>query len=177
MAEMSLVNFEFKARTDNIEQLEQRLKELNPEFKGEDEQTDTYFNVENGRLKLREGKIENALIYYIRADSASAKQSEIILYKYDPSGTLKELLVRSLGVRAVVTKKRRIYFIGNVKFHFDTVVGLGNFVEVEAIDETGQRSIDNLKNQCHKYFMYFGLRESDFISKSYSDMILDINRQ
>ena len=51
------LNYEFKAKTDRAEKLEDLLKELDPDFKGEDHQTDTYFNVSFGRLKLREGNI------------------------------------------------------------------------------------------------------------------------
>jgi adenylate cyclase class IV len=67
------INFEFKAKHDDIEGLEQKLLALNPLFVGEDHQVDTYFNVPNGRLKLREGNIEHALIFYDRPDDADAK--------------------------------------------------------------------------------------------------------
>ena len=60
--------FEFKARSNRHEELEQKLLHLNANFVGEDHQTDTYFNVPYGRLKLREGKIEYALIHYYRPD-------------------------------------------------------------------------------------------------------------
>ena len=42
--------FEFKAKCSNLMLFEEKLKPYNPFFKGEDHQTDTYFNVENGRL-------------------------------------------------------------------------------------------------------------------------------
>jgi adenylate cyclase, class 2 len=170
-APMNLYNFEFKARAKDLKKLEQKLLKLNPVFKGEDHQTDTYFNVPKGRLKLREGNIENALIYYERPDIAAAKASDILLYKHMPETSLKEILIKSNGIKAVVDKKRRIYFIENVKFHFDTVKELGTFIEVEAIDEKGQRTLEELEKQCKKYFIFFGLRESDYISRSYCDLI------
>ncbi len=60
---MPILNFEFKAKTCDLENLENRFLNLTPEFIGEDNQTDTYFNMQTGRLKLREGNIENFLIY------------------------------------------------------------------------------------------------------------------
>ena len=57
-----LLNFEFKAQTTKLNELENQLKSFNPEFRGEDHQVDTYFNVHHGRMKLRQGNIENALI-------------------------------------------------------------------------------------------------------------------
>ena len=69
-------------------------------------------------------------------------------------------------------KKRKIYFVDNVKFHFDTVEHLGDFIEVEAIDSTGDIGIDTLKEQCKKYQALFGICEDSFIAESYSDLLL-----
>jgi adenylate cyclase, class 2 len=169
---MPVINFEFKARAKDIEQLEKRLRTLNPVYKGEDRQVDTYFNVHTGRLKLREGNIENALIYYERKNEAGAKQSDIILYEHQPATSLKDILVKTLGVKVVVDKKRRIYFIENVKFHFDTVEGLGKFIEVEAIDRSGEIGVAKLKEQCQFYADLFELQQDNYIANSYSDMLL-----
>lgn len=174
---MKLKNYEFKARAEDIDKLERKFLDLNPLFRGEDHQIDTYFNVPAGHLKLREGDIENALIFYERTDVADAKQADIILYKHGPDKSLKQILEKAFGIKVVVDKTRKIYFKGNVKFHFDHVNGLGTFLEVEAIDETGEINIENLREQCTKYFSFFGLNTSDYISKSYSDLILEkLNR-
>jgi predicted adenylyl cyclase CyaB len=47
-------------------------------------------------------------------------------------------------VLATVDKHREIYFVGNVKFHLDTVEGLGTFVEIESIDMDGTIGQDRL---------------------------------
>ena len=174
---MPHINFEFKAATNNLELLEKKLLELNPIFIGEDNQSDTYFNVSKGRLKLREGTIENSLIYYERQDVAGAKQSDVILYKHLPDISLKAILVEVHGIKVVVKKIRRIYFIGNVKFHFDKINELGTFVEVEAIDSTGDLGIEALKKQCKKYADLFEIKNPDYISLSYSDLILNKRRE
>lgn len=174
---MDLHNFEFKARVKDIEQYEQKLLELSPFFKGEDHQTDTYFNVSKGRLKLREGKIENALIFYERSDLPGAKEAKIILYRHNPDNSLKKILEKTLGVKVVVEKIRRIYFIENIKFHFDIVRDLGSFIEVEAIDESGYIGNDILKEQCSHYSKLFNLSNDQYVSDSYSDMILDMDNQ
>ncbi len=171
---MPHINFEFKARAHDLKALESKLLELNPIFIGEDHQVDTYFNVPKGRLKLREGNIENSLIYYERQNIADAKQSDILLYQHPADPSLKDILIKVHGVKVVVTKSRKIYFIENVKFHFDTIAELGTFVEVEAIDSTGDIGIETLKEQCKKYADFFEIKSSDFISLSYSDLILKI---
>ena len=170
---MPTVNFEFKAKTTQLNDLEKKLLTLNPKFIGEDNQADTYFNVSSGRLKLREGNIENSLIYYERTNTAGAKRSDILLYHHGPDKALKNILIKINGIKVVVDKRRKIYFIDNVKFHFDWVEGLGTFVEVEAIDSTGDIGIDKLKEQCEFYSAFLGIAATDYIASSYSDMILD----
>jgi adenylate cyclase, class 2 len=166
------INFEFKARHKDITEAENTLKAQHPLFVGEDHQVDTYFNVPNGRLKLREGTIEQSLIFYQRSNVAGAKQSDVILYHHEANGALKQVLTQSLGIKTVVDKKRKIYFIDNVKFHFDTVEGLGTFVEVEAIDKDGSIGLQKLTEQCSRYQQLLGVAESDFIAESYSDLLL-----
>ncbi len=166
------LNFEFKARTTQLPALEEKLLTLNPLFKGTDKQVDTYFNVAEGRLKLREGNIENALIHYIRPNIAGAKQSDILLYKHQPDVTLKAILVKTLGIKVVVSKSRKIYFIGNVKFHFDTLENLGTFVEVEAIADEQHATLEAIQQQAKYYKDFLGIQEQDFVAVSYSDLLL-----
>lgn len=171
---MDIRNYEFKARVDNIDKYEKMLLKLDPEFRGIDHQIDTYFNVPYGRLKLREGNIENSLINYDRENISGSKESHIILYKHEPNSALKSILTRQFGVKVIVNKNRKIYFIGNVKFHFDVVDQLGTFIEVEAIDHKDEFTVEELKNQCDKYADYFELSEEQMMDKSYSDLILDL---
>lgn len=170
---MSILNFEFKARAADLDSLEKRLLELGPLYIGEDNQVDTYFNVSTGRLKLREGNIENALIWYDRPDTAGAKASKVLLYQHNPNITLKAILVKLHGIKVIVTKSRKIYFIGNIKFHFDKVPGLGTFIEVEAIDKEGNIGMTQLQEDCEKYARLFDIRPEDHVSCSYSDLLFE----
>jgi len=168
---MAHLNIEFKAKVPSNDACEVELLKHHPRFAGEDHQTDTYFNTLNGRLKLREGRIENALIHYSRENKAGAKSSDVILYPVPPGSSLKELLSNAMGIRVIVDKKRKIYFIENVKFHFDQVEGLGNFLEVEAIDIDGSIGREKLEQQCKYYAELFGITEEDYLEYSYSDML------
>lgn len=169
---MPILNIEFKAVTNKLTVLEALLQQRHPLFIGHDHQVDTYFNVQQGRLKLREGNIENALIHYEREDTAGAKASHVLLYHHKPDKALKEILIKTLGIKTIVDKQRKIYFIDNVKFHFDTVAGLGTFVEVEAIDKVGTIGKQKLQQQCDEYAALFGIEAKDYCSVSYSDMVL-----
>ncbi len=164
---------EIKARSKEHGKVRDMLKREDAEFRGTDHQVDTYFKVGSGRLKLREGDIENHLIYYAREDKRGPKQSDVMLTGTEPGSSLREMLAKALGILVVVDKKREIYFMGNVKFHLDTVEGLGEFVEIEAIDDKGDIGREKLLAQCSKYMKKFGIDEKDLVSGSYSDMLME----
>lgn len=165
-------NFEFKAKATDIPMLQQLLTPFQPQFIGEDHQVDTYFNVKEGRLKLREGNIENFLIHYQRSNLAGAKLSEVLLFKHTKEENLKEILTAALGIKVIIEKKRLIYYVENVKFHFDQVNGLGSFVEVEAIDTDGTIGLETLKQQCESYAQLFNVKTEDYVATSYSDILI-----
>ena len=169
---MPHLNIEIKARCANPQAIRDILRSQGADFRGTDRQTDTYFNVSRGRLKLREGNIENALVYYEREDQQGPKQSQVTLYPTTPRSVLKEILTTSLGILVVVKKQREIYFIDNVKFHLDTVDGLGTFAEIEAIDKEGTIGKAQLLAQCHTFLGMFKISPSDLIAVSYSDLLL-----
>jgi len=169
---MPILNVEIKAKSSNQEAIRNTLKQYGAVAHGTDHQIDTYFKVNHGRLKLREGNIENNLIHYQRANQAGPKSSEIILFKSDPDSSLKSLLTAANGVLTVVDKQREIYFIDHVKFHIDTVVGLGQFVEIEVIDTTETVSIEELETQCTYYRTLLNIKDEDLMSESYSDLIM-----
>jgi predicted adenylyl cyclase CyaB len=169
---MKHLNIEIKAKCTNQEKIREMLISRKADFKGVDHQIDTYFVAPHGRLKLREGNIENHLIFYERENKKGPKQADIILYDSKPGSTLKDILTKSLGVLAVVDKKREIYFIDNVKFHLDVVENLGTFMEIEAIDSTGEIGKEKLLEQCNYYLELFGIQEADLLNDSYSDQIL-----
>lgn len=165
-------NVEIKAKCGDPAAIRAFLLREGADFKGTDHQRDTYFNVSTGRLKLRQGNIENALIRYLRPDQSGPKTSEVTLCPIPEGAPLERILDEVLGTMVVVEKQREIYFIGNVKFHIDSVERLGGFVEIEAIDDAGRYSLDELNAQCRSYMQAFGIRDNDLLSDSYSDMIL-----
>lgn len=167
------LNVEIKARCDRADEIHRLLLEKGSRFVGTDHQVDTYFQVPNGRLKLREGTIERHLIHYLRPDQQGPKSSQVMLYDPGPDTSLKPLLQCALGVLVVVDKRRRIHFIENVKFHIDSVEGLGTFVEIEAIDLEGRFGEAELRAQCEEYMELLGIERSDLVENSYSDMLLE----
>ncbi|MGB8190494.1 MAG: class IV adenylate cyclase [Chitinophagaceae bacterium] len=171
---MAFINIEIKARTSKADVIRQYLIDHAAELRGIDEQTDTYFNATHGRLKLREGKIENSLIYYHRKEIGGPKQSDVELIKTDDGPALKSVLEKALGIKTIVKKRREIYYIGNVKFHLDTLDALGSFVEIEASNQFDPLPEQRLRDQCREYMQAFGISDEDIVNGSYSDMIADV---
>lgn len=169
---MSFLNVEIKAHCPDPVFIRDYLLTHGAEFKGTDEQTDTYFNVSYGRLKLREGNIENNLIFYERNNQHGPKNSQFHLVKVDDAKTLKEVLTRSTGIKAIVKKKREIYYIRNVKFHIDEVTSLGSFMEIEAGNILADLTMEELKKQCDFYMKELHIRQEDLVDISYSDMVM-----
>lgn len=165
------INIEIKAHCRDLNKVRDILISENAESKGTDHQTDTYFNSNKGRLKLREGNIENNLIHYERENTEGSKESKFTLYKTEQNSNLKAILKIALGNKCVVEKDREIYFIDNVKFHLDTVKGLGTFLEIEASNKDNNLTKDKLQEQCNLYIKLLQINAKDFISDSYSDMI------
>lgn len=171
---MKIIIIEIKAKCTNQQVVREILKSKKADYKGTDHQVDTYFNVEHGRLKLREGTIENNLIHYQRENKKGPKESNVSLYKSEPDSNLKNVLNSALGILTIVDKKREIYFIDNIKFHVDTVKNLGTFVEIEAIDRDGTIGKETLLEQCEHYLELFKIPQDDLISNSYSDLMLEL---
>ncbi|MCH8247573.1 MAG: class IV adenylate cyclase [Bacteroidetes bacterium] len=168
---MKISIVEIKAVCHDPDRVRKILLDHNARFVGQDHQIDTYFVVETGRLKLREGDIENSLIYYNRPDDAGPKRSDVQLYKTQKESGLKDVLMSFLDEFVVVDKHREIYFIDNVKFHIDRVEGLGSFVEIEAIDNDGSIGEESLRRQCDHFLEMLAIPESDLLTDSYSDML------
>ncbi len=102
-------------------------------------QEDTFFNVSSGRLKLRNIADRFAeLIHYDRADSLEPKESRYTVCRVDNPEELKDVFLKTLGIRGVVRKKRTVVFVGQTRIHLDEVEGLGEFIELEVVLEFDQ---------------------------------------
>lgn len=171
---MSHINIEIKAKCFHPEKVEAFLLANGARYIGLDHQKDTYFHVPSGRLKLRQGNIENSLIFYNRPDASGPKQSDFLLCAVADGPAQEALLAKALGVKVVVEKHRKIFFIDNIKFHIDEVPGLGAFVEIEAGNiHNPSLTIEQLKEQCNYYMQAFNIQEADLAERSYSDMLLE----
>lgn len=158
---MNKLNVEIKAHCRDPEAARAALGRVGAVLKGVDRQADTYFGCAEGRLKLRQGHIENSLIHYVREDRAGPKASHVTLAEVTAGAEVRAVLAQALGVRAVVRKVRDIWYLGEVKLHVDEVEGLGSFVEIEAGDLA----------ECERLMKELGVTPADLLERSYGDMV------
>lgn len=137
------------------------------------EQRDTYFRVADCRLKRREAKVNGRPepVEYIRYERADIAQSRISRYAIlSETDALARYGTSVLPVMAVVEKIRELWMFDSVRVHLDEVVGLGSFLEFEAIVTPRQNVA-----RCHarvaelKQALLPAIGEG--ISRSYSDMV------
>jgi adenylate cyclase, class 2 len=163
-------NLEIKAKYPSLVRARKISRALGARFVGTLNQTDTYFKVKQGRLKLREinGK-ELELIYYLRANNRASRYSEYTVLELQKKEATKRVLNALFETMVVVKKKRELFLYKNSRIHVDSVVGLGGFVEFEVLVVEGKRQARQLMLFLRSKF---GIDSSMLIAGSYSDMLL-----
>lgn len=145
-------NVEVKARVHDVEKLLKRSSEICNSNGTVIQQVDTFFNVNQGRLKLRVFKVSlslftyaklcvqlclkegtGELIYYDRPDESGPKLSDYCKTTIPSPEELKLVLSSSLGVKGTVEKVRTLFLYGQTRIHVDQVANLGDFMELEVV--------------------------------------------
>jgi adenylate cyclase, class 2 len=134
-------------------------------------QTDTYFRVANGRLKLRriEGQGDE-LIWYDRPDQAETRISRYHRLPVADASRLEQALAAALGIRGEVRKHREVWLWHNVRIHLDQVAELGAYLEFEAVltpGETEAAAHDRLALLSRE----LSVGPSDTLAGSYADLL------
>lgn len=161
-------NIEIKARIPGIEYGEKIAQSIGARFVGVLRQTDTYFEVVRGRLKLRQIHGDHdELIFYKRDESSSIRASAYEVFACSDAPGLKALLTGALGQIAEVKKTRLLYMFQEVRIHLDSVDGLGEFLEVEA---PVLISPEQSRSKVHTLIDHFSIRDGDFLDGSYLDL-------
>jgi len=160
---------ELKAKVEDLSRVRERLIELGAQYLGTFRQVDTYFEVPEGRLKLREtsGKRLAELVYYEREDITGPKRSRVYLIRLEEPKVLKDVLCKVLKRRVVVDKVREIYLYRGTQIHLDRVERLGTFVEFERKTLDVEKDRDFLK----ELMVELALDLGNLISLSYSDLL------
>lgn len=149
---MNKTNLELKHFCSDFRRVREVLKELGARKDIIKNQTDYFFNIPNqkARLKLRiEGK-KQLLVYYERSGFSKAKSAMSRVKLYDvKDNELLDFLKVTLGVKAVVRKRREVWRKANTVFHIDNVKGVGGIFEIEL------QKKDEIKSSDQKQFKIY----------------------
>ena len=113
------------------------------------------------------------LIFYERPDTEGPVSSTYSLVPVPDPAALKAALAAALGIRGVVKKRRSLYLAGETRIHIDEVEGLGTFLELEVVLETGDGASSREEGvaRCRELMNALGVTESDLIDRAYIDLL------
>jgi predicted adenylyl cyclase CyaB len=164
-------NIEIKARVHDFESLQASAAQLSDAPCQTIAQEDTFFQVPQGRLKLRElSPHHGQLIYYQRQDISGPKHSEYHIYETDDPEGLKSILAKAYGIRGVIAKIRYLYMAGQTRIHLDDVKGLGKFMELEVVLQPGQTDSEG-QTIAKSLMSKLGIEDTDLVDSAYMDML------
>jgi adenylate cyclase class IV len=165
------INIEIKARVPSLDDVRRRALRLSTTAPEVFEQTDTFFAVPDGRLKVREfagGRGE--LISYHRQDQAGPKPSRYQRCACDRPKVLVATLSQVLPVRGVVRKRREVILIDQTRVHLDQVERLGSFVELEVVLREGQ-TLEQGDSVARRLVEELGIPDGALVEGAYVDLL------
>jgi predicted adenylyl cyclase CyaB len=163
---------ELKAKVDSLEPIRRKLEALKSKHVGTFQQTDTYFDVPKGRLKLRQINSEKTqLIYYERDNVSKPKRSDIFIMEIPESKAFTALLKKILKVKVTVKKTREIYWFDRTQIHLDAVDSLGWYVEFERKTSNTPKEIERNTKRLEKLMETLEIDHEDLEKLSYSDLV------
>jgi adenylate cyclase class 2 len=164
---------ELKARVDDHEFLRKKLSALGANHVGTFQQTDVYFKVPEGRLKLREVKDNSTaeLIYYERENIAGPKRDDAFILRVQEPEDLKKILKKILTPLTMIEKVREIYRYHGTQIHLDTVKKLGKFIEFERQTSEDPKIVKKNRLILEKLMEKLEIEQSNLENLSYSDLV------
>ncbi len=164
-------NIEIKARVSDPATLLAKARALTGADPEIILQTDTFFQAESGRLKVREfADGTGELISYHRPDAEGPKTSSYAILPTADAGGLRDVLAAVLPMRGVVRKKRLLFLAGRTRIHIDEVDSLGSFMELEVVLAEGEDQIGG-EREASELMGRLGVTSGDLVSGAYIDLI------
>ena len=164
-------NVEIKARVPDLDTFRAKAASLASGSKQIITQTDTFFVVSRGRLKVRsfsDGSGE--LISYERANQQGPKESIYTRVACEDARALSQALSSVLSIRGIVAKEREVFLVGRTRVHLDRVEKLGCFVELEVVLAPGE-SADQGRREAHDLLRSLEIPERALVAEAYIDLL------
>ena len=164
---MDYKDYTIKAKLNDFDSVEKILTLINATYIGLDYQTDYYFETEKGKLKYRQGTIENLITHYEREIKNGIEKTTV--YQYDKNPTVDQInkLRTEKQQIGVTNKERKIYTVNNVKIHLDKLPDGQHYIEIEAIDLTNRFTDNELESQCLTIKSKLLISDNDLVTTGY----------
>ncbi|MEL6535753.1 MAG: CYTH domain-containing protein [Bacteroidota bacterium] len=156
-----------KAQLYELLSVENKLRAMNARFAGVDVQTDTYYEVDRGKLKWRQGTVESLITHYERTEQDGVETTTVFRYDLDPTEEDLYDLRREHRTLGEIHKTRQIFWVGTLKVHLDTLPTGEFFVEIEAIDQCKKVAHATLLEQAHALREQLGISKDDLVPTGY----------
>ena len=171
------MNIEVKARIRNRAMALRVAHDLSGAEPIELRQSDVFYRVARGRLKLRTfGEGGGELIFYERPDKPGPKSSVYRVVKTDDPLGVHYLLSESLGEVGRVEKVRRVFLVGRTRIHIDDVEGVGSFLELEVVLAEGEAEFRG-EDEARELMAKLGVKPPDLIEGAYLDLLMGDSSQ
>lgn len=165
-------NIEFKAKIEDYPSVYKSVCQLTKATPTILMQEDIFYKTRFGRLKLRSiCNTEHELIFYRRPDKAGPKCSKYIRIRVNNQPFVDSILARIFGRLVVIKKQRDLFLRNNVRFHLDSVDGLGAFLEIEYIlspSESYEIALDFVNKLIYK----LQIPKKSLVDCSYAELML-----
>lgn len=127
-----MLNFELKTRIINFSEILEKMYNIGAVYKETMNQTDYYFKIGTEKEKIREINHQKiSFISYKRSEKRGRKDSNYTIETI--SQEQKKSLLEQKPLLCLVDKVRHLWIYKNTRIHLDSVVGLGNFMELETV--------------------------------------------
>ena len=183
MRDLPMIEVETKLKIDCTEHIEERIKGLIGDYKGEKTEIDLYFDHPNmpilsggGALRVRDSGGKYRLTYKgPKKDDVTTSREEIEIGIESSSEMIK--ILDELGFYEIceVKKLRKTYLLEDLVITLDNVVDLGEFIEVEG-KASNDQEFEGKKDEIFKLLEKLGLSTDAISQRSYLEMLLDAKK-
>ena len=181
--DLPMIEVETKLKIDRVEPIEERIKELSGNYKGEKTEIDLYFDHPNIQilsggcaLRVREADGKYRLTYKgPKKDDETTSREEIEIGIESAMEMIK--ILDELGFYEIceVKKLRKTYLLKDLIITLDNVDALGEFIEVEG-KASNDQEFEEKKGEIFKLLKKLGLSTGEISQRSYLEMLLDGKR-
>jgi adenylate cyclase class IV len=172
----------FKTKVNDLEVIEQKIRALDPDFKWDEFQKDTYYDAVQGTLKIRETDFVSEIMYDESAPSATYTSSDYITCRCMDVAKQKAILLSQFGIKSIIKKRRKTYFFENLSFHFDKVEDLGDYIKIVVMQEYDPyggpiHTIDELIEKGELFIAFLGIKLQIGPALPYHDLRIKQNEK